>query len=117
MQEAILWIIPLVLAAAVAVLDLLTQRRYRALSAHLSAPDVVQSRRIVLCRSAMTWLYASLVILFGSVGLALTIRLAQYTYTSVLSLCTGTGVLNLLVANAQLLREALLETDPPMNGH
>ena len=117
MQEAMLWIIPLVLAAAVAVLDLLTQRRYRALSAHLSAPDVVQSRRIVQCRSAMTWLHASLAILVGSVGLALTIRLAQYTYTSLLSLCTGIGVLTLLVANAQLLREALLETDPPMNGH
>ena len=43
--------------------------------------------------------------------------LAQYTYTSVLSLCTGIGVLTLLVANAQLLHEALLETDPPMNGH
>ena len=117
MQEAMLWIVPLVLAAAVAVLALLTQRRYRVLSAHLSASDVVQSRRIVLCRSAMTWLYASLVILVGSVGLALTIRLAQYTYTSVLSLCTGIGVLTLLVANTQLLREALLETDPPLNGH
>ena len=116
MQEAMLWNVPLVLAAAVAVLALLTQRRYRVLSAHLSASDVVQSRRIVLCRSAMTRLYASLAILVGSVGLALTIRLAQYTYTSLLSLCTGIGVLTLLVANAQLLREALIETDSPMNG-
>ena len=52
----------------------------------------------------MTWLYASLAILVGFVGLALTIRSAQYMYTSVLSLCTGIGVLTLLVANAQLLR-------------
>ena len=116
MQEAMLWIVPLVLAAAVAVLAMLTQRRYRALSAH-SSSDVVQSRRIALCRSAMTWLYASLAIFVGSIGLALTIRSAQYTHTFVLSLCTGIGVLTLLVANAQLLREALLETDPPMNGH
>ena len=65
----------------------------------------------------MTWLYASLAILVGFVGLALTIRSAQYMYTSVLSLCMGIGVLTLLVANAQLLREALLETDPPTNGH
>ena len=116
MQGAILWIVPLVLAAAVAVLTILTQRRYRALSAHSSAPDIVQSRRIALCRSAMTWLCASLVIFVGSVGLALTIRSAQYTYTFVLSLCTGIGVLTLLVANAQLLREALIETDSLTNG-
>ena len=116
MQEAMLWIVPLVLAAAVAVLAMLTQRRYRALSAYSSAPDVVQSRRIALCRSAMTWLYASLAIFVGSIGLALTIRSAQYTHTFVLSLCTGIGVLTLLVANAQLLREALIETDSPING-
>ena len=83
MQEATLWIVPLLLTAAVAVL----------------------------------WLYASMAIFVGSVGLALTIRSAQYTYTSVLSLCTGIGVLTLLVANAQLLREALIETSPPTNGH
>ena len=116
MQEAMLWIVPLVLAVAVAVLAMLTQRRYRALSAHSSSPDVVQSRRIALCRSAMTWLYGSLAIFIGSVGLALTIRSAQYTYTFVLSLCTGIGVLTLLVANAQLLREALIETDSLTNG-
>tara|TARA_B100000575_G_C22914345_1_gene530781 strand:+ start:514 stop:645 length:132 start_codon:yes stop_codon:yes gene_type:complete len=43
MQEAMLWIVFLVLAAAVAVLALLTQRRYRALSAHLSVPGAVKS--------------------------------------------------------------------------
>ncbi|MGB0606720.1 MAG: hypothetical protein ACPGRY_17290 [Candidatus Latescibacterota bacterium] len=117
MQEATLWIVPLLLTAAVAVLALSTQRRYRALSADASASDPVQSRRIALCRSAVTWLYASMAIFVGSVGLALTIRSAQYTYTSALSLCTSIGVLILLVANAQLLREALIETSPPTNGH
>ena len=68
MQEATLWIVPLLLTAAVAVLALSTQ-----------------------CRSAVTWLYASMAIFVGSVGLALTIRSAQYTYTSALSLCTGIG--------------------------
>ena len=117
MQEATLWIVPFLLTAAVAVLALSTQRRYRALSADASASDLVQRRRIALCRSAVTWLCASMAIFVGSVGLALTIRSAQYTYTSALSLCTGIGVLTLLVANAQLLREALIETSPPTNGH
>lgn len=117
MQEATLWLIPLLLTAAVAVLAMSTQRRYRVLSADSSALDAVQRRRIALCRSAVTWLYASMAIFIGSVGLALTIRSAQYTYTSALSLCTGIGVLTLLVANAQLLREALLDTNSPTNGH
>lgn len=113
MQEATLWLIPLLLAAAVAVLAISTQRRHRGLRAEGTTDDSVQQRRAALCGSAVTWLYASMAIFIAAVGIALSIRSAQYSYTSALSLCTGLGVLALLVANAQLLREALLDASRP----
>ncbi len=72
-------------------------------------------RRAALCRSAVLGLYASMALLVGSLVLGLLLRAAQHSYVAALTLCTGAGVLALLMANVQLLREALLDTSQPSN--
>ena len=113
MHEATIWLTPLLLALAVAVLTVSTRRRCRVLDERRHGDDAVPTRRAALCRSAVLGLYASMALLVGSLVLGLLLRAAQHSYVSALTLCTGTGVLALLVANVQLLREALLDTAQP----
>lgn len=116
MHEATIWLTPLLLAAAVAVLTVSTRRRCRALEDALRGGDAVLQRRALLCRSAVLGLYASMVLLVGALVVGLLLRTTEHGYVSALTLCTGAGVLALLVANVQLLREALLDTAQPPNG-
>ncbi len=109
MHDLTLWLTPLALIPAVALLTYSTATRCGRLREHGAELDILSRRRIALLRTALIGLYASLVLLAAALLVGLLTYYTGQHYALVVLLLTSSSIFALIVATLQLTREALLD--------
>jgi|GEM_PF-1309555 len=108
MHDLTLWLTPLALMPAVALLTYSTASRYGRLRERNLAPEPLDLRRMALFRTALLGLYTSVSLLALALLTNAWLFYAGQRHALIALLFTSAGVFTLFLATAQLTREALL---------
>lgn len=109
MHDLTLWLTPLALLPAVALLAYSTATRHSRLREQSTEPDPLNLRRKALLRTSFIGLCTSLALLGAGLIIGLLLYYIDYHHALVVLLLTCASILALIVATVQLVREALLD--------
>lgn len=109
MHDLTLWLTPLALLPAVALLAYSTATRYGRLREQGAEPDSPNVRRRALLRASLIGLCASLVLLAVALLVGIAFSYADRGSALAVLFLTSSGIFALILATAQLMREALLD--------
>jgi hypothetical protein len=109
MHDLTLWLTPFALLPAVALLAYSTATRYGRLRGQGAEPDPSNVRRRALLRTSLVGLCASLVLLAAALLVGVAFSYANRGSALAMLLLTSSGIFALILATAQLMREALLD--------